>query len=86
MPRPLVTIASRSPLKGLHAPERLGRVEQTVNVAYAQQAGAAEGGLIDFVGVARLPAWVPRPARGLDGDPNAPRSPALREPRRARPT
>ena len=34
----------------LDAPERLGRVEQFVDIGDAQQAGAAEGGVVDRVG------------------------------------
>ena len=49
MPPPLVRIASRLPGNGSYAPERLGSGEQLVEIEHAQQAGAAERGVVDRV-------------------------------------
>ena len=74
MPPPLVRIASRLPANGSHAAERLRRGEQLVEIEHAQQAGAAERGVVDRVrageragvGLRRLGAL--RMAAGLDHD------------------
>ena len=52
-------------IEWLHAPQRLGGVEQTVNVAHAQDAGAAEGGVIDPVGRRQIARVGAAPARGV---------------------
>ena len=63
MPPPLVRMASRLPVNGSSRAERFGGGEQFVEIEHAQQAGAAERGIIDRIGageragMGRAPPW-----------------------------